>query len=352
MKLFRVKNAILFIFACGVIVICFVPLWVKIVLITVGFACIFTIALFIVLNKLIKQTNWWKNNFVFTKQFYNGWTYRSTPVRNLQIANVGSNPARFAFHYDDVLGENWSTGTQGLDMDLQVLRHQHSLLRKGAYVLLPIVQFSSVSGYLDKFPKSKLYLAKYTKVLDYLQIKQLSCFDGVYRFIKYPLLYNWRNVLYLINDVQPDTRLAIVENPMQKNEMIKDAKNWMKCWMEEFNIKDLHATLSPELQKARERSIDMMCDMISFLLERGYRPVLISTPMSEALSEHFSEDIKETYIYSFVRSVQEKYDIPYIDYMDSEYSNNEYFFNALFMNLRGRKLFTRRVLKDLGLIND
>ena len=351
MKFGKKKIAALLCFVLVIAVLCVVPLWAKLLILlsTLLFFCFFT--LFIVLNKLVKHTNWWKNNFLYTNQFYNGWTYRETPVRNLQIANVGSNPARFAFHYDDVLGENWSTGTQGLDMDLQILRHQHSLLRKGAYVLLPIVPFSSVSGYLDKFPKSKRYLAKYTKALDNLQIKQLPYFEGVRRYIKYPLLYNWKILLYIIRDVPSDTRLTIVENLMQKNEMLKDAKNWMKCWMEEFNIKDLHATLSPELQNARERSIDMMCDMISFLLERGYRPILISTPMSEALSEYFTQDIKETYIYSFVRSIQEKYDIPYLDYTnDKELTNHDLYFNALFMNLRGRKLFTKRVLKDLRLI--
>ena len=331
-------------------VLCVFPLWGKllIVLIALLFYCVFS--LFVVFNKLVKQTNWWKNNFLYTNQFYNGWTYRETPVRNLQIANVGSNPARFAFHYDDVLGENWSTGTQGLDMDLQILRHQHSLLRKGAYVLLPIVPFSSVSGYLDNSPKSKHYLAKYTKALDSLQIKQLSYFEGVNRYIKYPLLYKWKNVRYIIHDVPSDTRLEIVENPMQKNEMLKDAKKWMKCWTDEFNIKDLHAPLYPELQDGRKRSVEMMCDMVSFLLERGYRPILISTPMSEALSEHFTQDIKETYIYSFVRSVQEKYDIPYLDYSnDKELINHDLYFNALLMNLRGRKQFTKRVLKDLDL---
>ena len=346
-----IKKVTLLIAILVIAVLCNVPLWAKLIIMLAGllFLCVFV--LFVVLNKLVRQTNWWKNNFLYTTQFYNGWTYRETPVRNLQIANVGSNPARFAFHYDDVLGENWSTGTQGLDMDLQILRHQHSLLRKGAYVLLPIVPFSSVSGYLDKFPKSKHYLAKYTKALDSLQIKQLSYFEGVNRYIKYPLLYKWKNVRYIIRDVPLDTRLKIVENPMQKNEMLKDAKKWMKCWTDEFNIKDLHAPLYPELQDGRKRSVEMMCDMVSFLLERGYRPILISTPMSEVLAEHFTQDIKETYIYSFVRSVQEKYDIPYLDYTnDKEMENHDFYFNALFMNLKGRKQFTRKVLNDLEII--
>lgn len=351
MKFGKKRIAALLCFALFIAVLCIVPLWAKLLILlsTLLFFCLFI--LFIVLNRLVKHTNWWNNNFVYTSQFYNGWSYRQTPVRNLQIANVGSNPARFAFHYDDVLGENWSTGTQGLDMDLQILRHQHSMLRKGAYVLLPIVAFSSVSGYLDKNPKSKRYLAKYTKALDYLQIKQLPYFEGVYRYLKYPLLYNWKILLYIIRDVPSDTRLKIVENPMQKNEMLKDAKKWMKCWTDEFNIKDLHAPLYPELQDGRKRSVEMMCEMVSFLLERGYRPILISTPMSQALTEHFTQDIKETFIYSFVRSVQEQYDIPYLDYTnDKEMENHDLYFNALFMNLKGRKLFTKRVLTDLGLI--
>ena len=98
--------------------------------------------LFSVFKLAIEKTNWWKNQFVFTHQFISNQGYRKNLTRNIEIVNVGSNPARFAFDYDKlILGANWSTGNQGLDMDYQLLRFYHSFMKEGATVLIPIVPF-------------------------------------------------------------------------------------------------------------------------------------------------------------------------------------------------------------------
>jgi hypothetical protein len=78
--------------------------------------------LFIILNKAVKRTNWYKNIFIFTTQFVSNAGYRDDLQRNYDIINLGSNPARFAFFYESVLGQNWSTGTQGLVEDLKILK--------------------------------------------------------------------------------------------------------------------------------------------------------------------------------------------------------------------------------------
>lgn len=309
---------------------------------------ILVIAVFLATNKAIKKTNWWKNRFVFTYQFVSNAGYRKNLIRNYEIANVGSNPARFAFIYEEVLGQNWSTGTQGLDMDLEILRYNHSYLKKGALVILPIVAFSSVSGYLTK--TSRPYLAKFASILDGLQINNNVKLREGRKYLKYPLLYDWKAIRFLFFDTDADRRMEINEQSMQLIEMEQDAQVWMKIWKDEFNISDVSVPLPDHLKEGREKSVEMMVEMVTFLKERGYKPVIVSPPMSASLMKHFTKDVRDTYIYSFVDEVKKKVDVPYMDYMDSEYQNNDYYFNALFMNLRGRKLFTKRVLKDLGLI--
>lgn len=310
---------------------------------------IFAGVCFLILNKLLKHTNWWKNKFVFTRQFVSNEGYRDDLHRNYVIANVGSNPARFAFHYVDVLGENWSTGTQGLDMDYEVLRYFHSYLREGSYVLLPIVPFSSVSGFLDKEPPEKCYLAKFASILDTLQCRLHSQLCKVKWYLRYPLLYEWKALRFLICDVNPDNRLVISENPMSLMDMEKDAVKWINGWKDEFSIKELNGSLPDHLIDGRNKSIAMMRKMIEFLQERGYHPVIISPPVSASLSVYFTDEVRKAYIYSFVDSLKDL-NVPYLDYMsDEEYTKNEYYFNALFLNLRGRKLFTKQVLKDLGI---
>ena len=48
---------------------------------------------FLVSNKLIKKTNWWKNQYIFTEQFVSNSGYRDNIIRNYDIVNLGSNPA-------------------------------------------------------------------------------------------------------------------------------------------------------------------------------------------------------------------------------------------------------------------
>ncbi len=326
----------------------FVNIGLSLILLLLYFTSLSVYLVYYFLNKLITFTNWWHNQFVYTQQFISNAGYRKDLTRNYEVVNVGSNPARFSFFYEDILGENWSTGTQGLDMDLEILRYFHSYLKKGAYVLLPIVPFSSVSGYLTK--PSIPYIAKFTKILDSLQVNNNVKLRTAKEYLTNPLKYKWKAIKYLVKDVPKDNRLDIVEQSMQLSEMKQDALRWMKIWKDEFKIETLESSLPEHLQNGRIVSIEMMNHMISFLLERGYKPVLVSPPMSKSLAELFTPQIKETYIDSFVRDIMKVYDIPYLDYIDNEeFQNNSLYFNALFMNLRGRKLFTKRVLADLGL---
>ncbi|MDR2408251.1 MAG: hypothetical protein LBE13_09105 [Bacteroidales bacterium] len=298
-----------------------------------------------VLSKLVMMTNWYKNNFIYTKQFVTSLNFRKNTQRNYEIVNVGSNSARFAFFYEDIIGQNWSTGEQGLDKDMEILRYFYSLVKKDGIVLLPVCAFSSVAGCLQR---QLPYTAKFAAILDRRQINTMQRGRKSYIWMKYPL--DWKSLCRLfIHDVQPDNRLSISEQMMQPLELNTDALKWMDGWKKDFNIKDFNAPLSPELQEGRKISIKNLQNMIDFCIERNLKPVLIIPPMTKYLSCLFTETIRETYIYSFIREANVK-NIPFLDYMDDErFSNPSLYFNSFFLNLRGRKLFTKQVLKDLNI---
>ena len=322
---------------------------VSIVLILV--LCILTCCFigFIITNRFVKKTNWYKNNFIFTTQFISNTGYRKNLQRNLEIVNLGSNPARFGFFYENIKGENWSTGTQGLDKDLEILKYYHSYIKEGGYILLPIVPFTSVSGYLTKDTESLQYRAKFIKILDSLQHKHIYNPKEVYRWIKYPLFYHKKALKYLIKDVKYDDRLNITNQLMQHTELIEDAKLWMSCWKKEFHIHDFRKPLNKDLLEGRKQAITMFKALLDFSIERGYKPIIISLPVSKELSKLITPDIKEIYIDSFVREFN-NYNVPYLDYTYNDFfSNNALYQNALFMNLKGRKIFTKDVLKRIGI---
>jgi hypothetical protein len=324
------------------------------VILLIGLIGLFVLSIvFIIANELLKMTNWYQNKFIYTKQFVTCRSYRKTTQRNYEIVNVGSNPARFAFFYEDIIGQNWSTGTQSLDKDTEILKYFHSLVKRDGIVLLPIVAFSSVAGYMQsRRPLS--YHAKFASILDRHQVNRIPRGKAAYIWVRFPLWYNWYNwrALFrlLIKDVQPDDRLNISEQMMQPLELNMDALKWMSGWKKEFNIKDFNDPLTPELQEGRKISVKNLQNMINFCTERSLKPVLIFPPMTKYLSCLFTDKIREIYIYSFIREANTK-NIPFLNYMDDErFSDPSLYFNSFFLNLKGRKLFTKQVLKDLNIL--
>ena len=298
------------------------------------------------------MTNWYNNHFVFTSQFVSNAGYRKNIIRNYEVVNLGSNPARFAFFYEKVLGQNWSTGTQGLDMDLEILKYFHSYIKKNGYVLIPIVPFSSISSYLKLEDAPLNYLAKFVSILDPYQVRRFLKIRKISLWMRYPLLYNLRAFRYLIFDEEKDRRLETTEQPMETIDLMMDAEYWMKTWKDEFNIKNLEFPLSEELQECRKQSIGDLQSIIDFCKKRQLKPVLIIPPMSEFLSCKFSANMREIYVYSFVKQLNLE-DAIFLDYWnDKRFSASSLYFNSFFLNLKGRKKFTQIVLTDIGIITN
>lgn len=352
MKKRILKYGGVLLFIVGV-ALCFICPWAGIVVIGMEMLTALVLVILLVLNKALKQTNWYNNVLVYTKQMCSNEGYRDYLVRNLDIVNVGSNPARFAFHYDYVMGENWSTGNQGKDMDFEILRFRHSFLRKGGVVLLPIIPFSGVAGFLKKNKPEYLgikYYAKFAHTLDYGQANGIpECHKATW-WLKYPLLCEPKALRYLFFDQQPDTRLLLSEQPMMMPQVIEDARHRVEWWLKEFNMRTLDEPLSKELEEGISNTVAIMQQMIDYLSECDLRPVIILLPTAKPLQQYFTQDIKQRLVYDFIGQI-ERPTVEFLDYSNTEeFLDPQLYFDSLFMNLRGRKVFTRRVLKDLNLI--
>lgn len=333
---------------------CFYSIFVGLTIIAIDIIAVFMAVVLLLLNKLVKHTNWYNNIFIYTKQMCSNQGYRSYLIRNIEIANVGSNPARFAFHYDDVLGENWSTGNQGLDMDFEILKFRHSFIKRGGIVILPLVVFSSVSGYLrgKKEYLNYEYYAKFAHTLDSGQASLIPNLRKAFFWLKYPLLCNPKAIKYLIHDQKEDSRLSISNMPLMKPQLEEDARLFLEGWLKEFRLSSIDDPLSNELLDGMDWSIKTMQQIIDYLEERELKPVLILTPMSEPLQKYFTKEIMQKLVYDFVEKINRP-NVLFLDYsQDKSLQNPQLYFNSLFLNLRGRKIFTRRVLHDLGLINN
>lgn len=303
--------------------------------------------------KILYKTNWYKSMFLDPNhEIYpdNVW-YREHDERNFDVVNLGSSGGKWAFDYADlnVKAMNWAQQPQTLLEDYNLLRHFHSILKRGGYVLITIMPFTGLNK------KTCLMDAmKYVKFDIQGEPIQPYMFNEAIRYATYPFLFKKTALKVLIRyfmgrdkkcGLHPETQLEY--NPMKSNELEKDAKRWIDGWKKQFGISDFDAPLTRENEEGRAYRIKLMQTLIDFCTERGYKPVYVIPPVTEHLAKYYTPKFEETYIYGYLKEVNRE--VLTLDYSkDSEFRfNDELFFNSFFLNKKGRKLFTRRVLKDL-----
>lgn len=307
--------------------------------------------------ELLYRTNWYKSMFRdLNHETYpdNVW-YREHDERNFDVVNLGSSGGKWAFDYAglNVKAMNWAQQPQTLLEDYNLLRHFHSILRQGGYVLITIMPFTGLNK------KTELMDAmKYVKFGIHGEPIQPYMFKEAQRYANYPILFKKTAIKAFIKyflgkdkqiGVHPETLLEY--NPMKNDELERDAKRWIDGWKKQFGISDFDAPLTKENVKGRAYRIKLMQTLIDFCTERGYKPVYVIPPVTEHLAKYYTLKFEETYIYGYLKEVNRE--VLTLDYSkDKEFRfNDDLFFNSFFLNKKGRKLFTRRVLSDLGIGN-
>ena len=304
---------------------------------------------------LISKTNWYKSMFIdYEHETYpdNVW-YRNHDERNYDLVNLGSSGGKWAFDYSDfdVKAMNWAQQPQTLLEDYNLLRHFHSILKQGGYVLITIMPFTGLNkdtGLMDAM--------KYVKFDIQGEPIQPYMFKEAQRYAKYPILFKKPAIKALLKyllgkdkPIKPNPATLMEYNPMDGRLLDMDAQRWIDGWKHQFNINDFDAPLTEENKKGRAFRIDLMRNLIDFCIERGYKPVYVIPPVTEHLAKYYTPKFEETYIYEYLKQVDR--DVLTLDYSKSmEFRDDNLYFNSFFLNKKGRKLFTKRVLLDLNFI--
>ena len=97
---------------------------------------------FILLNILYKRTNYYKINILQSNKF-------KEISNNLEIINLGSSYAKYAFDYSKVgvNGFNFGIQPQSLSYDFRILKQYKNKLKKNGVVIITIPDF--VFAFLD-----------------------------------------------------------------------------------------------------------------------------------------------------------------------------------------------------------
>lgn len=292
-----------------------------------------------IINSIIRHTDWYNNIFwTGATKFWNQTQF------GLDIVNLGSGAGVYAFNYDElsIKGSNWALGPQSLIHDLNILRNYFSYLKEGGFVIIVVCPFSCLESHYDKNHNLKYYTFLHpATILNFNEEERTRALLIKNNPFKQMPVYCIKQTLWEIK-----TKIATTIRP-QKNDLQKTAIDMMNCWKSQFGLDDLSAPISEKHLGELQGRKKTLIEIIDFCKERALKPVIVIPPMYHTLTSMFPGEFKMNYIDVFLRGI----DIPVYDYMkDVEMDNEEYYQTALFLNKKGAKKFTIRVLKDIGIL--
>lgn len=138
---------------------------------------------------------------------------------------------------------------------------------------------------------------------------------------------------------------------LTEEQMKADAERWIKGWKHEFALSDFSQPLSLINKDGVNDAAEILNDMISFCKERDIKPVLVLPPMYHTLASKFDINARKVLLDDLLKTLDDK-TVKFINYMDdSRFSHDITLFQDSFLlNKKGAKMFTKIVLRELGLI--
>ncbi len=295
--------------------------------------------LFILLNFCYVKTNYWKYENDAHK-------FSSVPYE-IELANLGSSHGNWGLYYDflpEVKAFNFALGGQDYFYDYAMLRQYITHFKKNA-VLLILVSYHMVIDAPNYEETEKHYhnfvRPRYYRILDKEYIDEWSFIDNL-KYNQFPLFSAGIHVLDVIKDSSSS------QNPYYartKTMTESELKEYCDKW-HNFHATERHSYSMNFAEVSR---------IIDFALESNLRPVLLTMPVVDFLSEDFKADKDFFSIFeSFNNDLMKKYPgLRHIDYSrDSRFSSDHHLFaDGDHLNMFGAEKVTKALYEDLKRMN-
>ena len=311
-------------------------MYILIILIIIG------ILFFLLLNILYKKTNYYKINILQSNKF------KEIPD-NLEIINLGSSYAKYAFDYSKVgiKGFNFGVQPQSLSYDFRILKQFKNKLKKNGVIIITIPDF--VFAFLD-YPIEDYNYRYYS----FLNKENILNYSSLKNFLLnyFPLILQPKKLKYILKDISKENSdsLVFIEN---SETVTKEAQRRINGWKKEFkllgteNSEDIPLNIKEMFRKTQS----LLEEMINYSLTNELKRVIVIPPCSKELNNFFSDNFLKEILYSNIEKANKSL-IPVLDYLkDSEFQDYHLYINSDFLNVNGRELFTKRVVADLKKIN-
>lgn len=284
-------------------------------------------------NARYKETNVYKSINGTDKFYY--------VPQNIEIANLGTSHAQYAFVYEDIdrVGFNFALPAQRLYYDEKIFEKYIENFKEGSTIIIPISYISFYLGYDNEnfedfnkmyYPFLSLKDIKKPKLDEYIKYKALPIVTAEsnikYAFMKEEKAY----------EPKPVYRTSTMAVDKMKEESKETATR--------------HLKFIEEGRKNKDQFVGIVDNIIDLAIKNNIKPVLTTTPFTHYYNEYFSEEFYKEFQETIDKLLEKYPDIQYLDYShDPRFENNpEYFFDSSHLNLKGGKAFTKIILEDLS----
>jgi hypothetical protein len=264
--------------------------------------------------------------------------------QDIEVVNLGSSHGAYGLYYDDIdriTGFNLALPGQSLYYDLQVLEEYSDRLSEDCVVIIPISYFS-----FDQNKVAEEQNRWYYKILGYGSVYNHKLPDYV-RYGLFPFLSASFNAKYLIKD----------------KEAIEFDIYWVYKFLGiDYSKDDVEAykrdaqgflDFVNKITGRENREFNTACleGIIEHCKEKGFKPVLITTPYTRYYNELFTDEFY-TDFYSQIEEKAERYGVPYMDYSHDPRMTEDLglFIDSNHLDATGSAVFTKILLSELGLI--
>lgn len=211
------------------------------------------------------------------------------------------------------------------------------------YLIIADLVFAEVGKGLYRPERYPLILSKNSLGEEYLFLN--------YSRMRFPILF----YPYVLKRITK-TLLFGVDNSyetLRKNELtyeqtFQQAQQRCASWCRQFHLKDtLSDQISHDLEDKFAKTREILTGMIQFCLDRGYKPVLVVTPVSKAMNGCLSDKFVQKVLFNNIE-IANIHKIPFLNYLrDERFQDISLYANKSdYLNARGRKLFTEVLIKD------
>ena len=293
-----------------------------------SFICFVVICVVIeyIAEKIYMQTARYKSTLGGADKFFD------VPY-GLEICNVGSGPAHYGIDYKfcKKKGFNFSTAPQNFYYGYKLLQHFSSHIKENAIIIIIIMcpmsfgcnQDTERKGYSDKF----YGILKKSDIIGYSLRRRL--------LLSHPL------VIRMYSNMK-----AILKRKNIKNN--SGTPSVTQIWKKEFNLKDLKdETQSASHLDSFEKKMQLLREEVTYCLKHKWKPIFVTPPIPKTTRNEISEEFVKEFSTNNIDVLVSELGIKYLNYYDDKRFDNTCFTNDIFVNEKGKKLFSKILFNDI-----